>query len=117
MMRQERAKQFVPFDAMKNLQEALRDREERHSRVERHEICDEQQERNSCVIAQIIKGEKVEISYYCAFHDVIKEGIVNEVSIPFRYLKLNNERIPFENIYEIMITDKVSGGGIRMEAM
>ena len=42
----ERAKQFAPFDAMKGLQEALRDREERHSRVERHEISEEQQEKN-----------------------------------------------------------------------
>ena len=41
MTRQERAKQFMPFDAMKGLQEALRDREERHSRVERHGISDE----------------------------------------------------------------------------
>ena len=43
MMREERAKQFQPFDAMIGLQEALRDREERHSRVERHEISEEQQ--------------------------------------------------------------------------
>ena len=41
MMRQERAKQFMPFDAMKGLQEALRDRAERHTRVERHDISDE----------------------------------------------------------------------------
>ena len=42
MMREERAKQFAPFDAMKGLQEALRDREERHSRVEKLEISEEQ---------------------------------------------------------------------------
>ena len=41
MTQAERAKQFAPFDAMKGLQEALRDREERHARVERHEISEE----------------------------------------------------------------------------
>lgn len=41
MTRAERAKIFSPFDAMKGLQEALRDREERHLRVERHDISEE----------------------------------------------------------------------------
>ena len=41
MTRAERAKLFAPFDAMKGLQEALRDREERHLRVEKHEISEE----------------------------------------------------------------------------
>ena len=46
MTRQERAKQFMAFDAMKGLSEALRDREERHSRVDRHDISDEAIEAN-----------------------------------------------------------------------
>ena len=105
MMRQERAKQFMPFDAMKGLQEALLDREERHSRVERHEISDEQQAQNSLTIAKLAKGTKVSLSYYCAFHDIVKEGTITEISFPFHYLKLNNERISLEDIYEVEITD------------
>ena len=35
----------MAFDAMKGLQEALRDREERHSRVEKHDISEEQAEK------------------------------------------------------------------------
>ena len=50
LTREERAKLFAPFDAMKGLKEALRDREERHSRVARHEISEEQAEENSRVI-------------------------------------------------------------------
>ena len=56
MTREERAKQFMAFDAMKGLQEALRDREERHSRVDRHDISDEQIERNNLTISRIRKG-------------------------------------------------------------
>lgn len=52
MTQAERAKQFAPFDAMKGLQEALRDREERHARVERHDISEEDIERNSSVLAK-----------------------------------------------------------------
>ena len=59
MTQAERAKQFAPFDAMKGLQEALRDREERHARVERHDISEEDIERNSSVLAKLTKGTRV----------------------------------------------------------
>ena len=59
MTRKDRAKQFMPFDAMKGLQEALRDREERHSRVARHDISEEQQMQNSEVIMQLEKRSRV----------------------------------------------------------
>ena len=105
MTLQERAKQFVPFDAMKGLQEALRDREERHCRVERHDISDEDIAANSIVISKLSKGLMVHVEYYCAFHDIEKEGRITEISIPFKYIKLNGEKIIFEDIYRIRITD------------
>ena len=61
MTQAERAKQFAPFDAMKGLQEALRDREERHARVERHDISEEQIEKNSEVLSRITKGTRVRV--------------------------------------------------------
>ena len=41
MTQSDRAKQFMPFDAMKGLKEALRDREERHSRVEKRDLSED----------------------------------------------------------------------------
>ena len=112
MTRLDRAKQFAPFDAMKGLQEALRDREERHTRVEKHEISEDTIEEISKVISRLERGMTVEISCYSAFHDVIKQGIVTDVSIPYQYLKLGNERIWFDDIYAIRITDiKKKDGG------
>ena len=90
---------------MKGLQEALRDREERHSRVDRHDISDEAVEANSKVISKLSKGHIVHVEYYCAFHDIAKEGRITEISIPFKYIKLNGERIAFDDIYRIRITD------------
>ena len=105
MTQAERAKQFAPFDAMKGLQEALRDREERHARVERHDISEEDIERNSSVLAKLTKGARVTMDYYCAFHDITKEGRITEISTALRYLKLNGEKIFFDDIYCIRITD------------
>lgn len=90
---------------MKGLQEALRDREERHCRVDRHDISDEDIEANSIVISKLSKGLTVHIEYYCAFHDIEKEGRITEINIPFKYIKLSGERIAFDDIYKIRITD------------
>ena len=101
----DRARQFMPFDAMKGLQKALRDREEWHSRVEKREISEDMIEKNSSVLAHVVKGATVLIEYYCSFHDVIKEGVITSFNPSFRFLKLNDEKILFEDIYEIKITD------------
>ncbi len=105
MSRQDRAKQFLPFDAMKGLTEALREREERHARTERREIGEEQQEANSQVLARIEKGMRVEVQCYRAFHDTVREGVVSRISLPYHFLLIEEDRIAFEDIYAIRILD------------
>lgn len=110
MTRGERAKQFAPFDAMKGLQEALRDREERHSRVERREISEEMTEQNERVIRRLTRGMTVEVYYYCAFHDVTRRGTVTDIDLTFRHLTLDHPPdqvlIWFDDIYSITILDE-----------
>lgn len=101
MTREERAKQFMPFDAMKGLKEALLDREEKHSRVMRHEITEEEKKKNSEVFLSLKKYELVSIAYFSNFHDIKKDGRITEINLPFRYIRLNDEKIMFENIYSI----------------
>ena len=105
MTQAERAKQFAPFDAMKGLQEAIRDREERHARVERHDISEEQMERNSEIFAKLTKGARVRIECYYAFHDIAVTGTVTVIDTVFRYLKMGREKFPFSDIYSIEILD------------
>ena len=95
----------MAFDAMKGLSEALRDREERHLRVEKHDISDEVIEQNSRVLSALTCGMRVRLEYYRAFHDVVGEGRVTELSVPFKYLRLDGEKVIFENIYKIEIID------------
>lgn len=105
MMREERAKQFAPFDAMKGLQEALRDREERHLRVEKHDISEDQMEKNSEVLINLDKGSRVRLECYRAFHDVVVTGKVTAVDTIFQFLKIGTEKILFRDIYTIEILD------------
>ncbi|MBR4465063.1 YolD-like family protein [bacterium] len=105
LTRLERAKLFAPFDAMKGLKEALRDREERHARVARHEISDEQAEENSRAILKLERGMLVEVYCHHAFHDVVIRGAVTELDLTLKKLKLNGKNILFDDIYAIAVKD------------
>ncbi|MBO7447568.1 YolD-like family protein [bacterium] len=103
LTRLERAKLFAPFDAMKGLKEALRDREERHARVARHEISEEQAEENSRAILRLERGMEIEVYCHLSFHDVVKRGVVTDLDLALRKLKLNGKNILFDDIYTITI--------------
>lgn len=105
MTREQRAKQFQPFDAMKGLQEALRDREERHTRVTRTEISEEKSDANSAILYKVEKGMKIRLLCYFSFHNVKMEGRVTEIDLVYKYLKLGNDKIYFDDIYDIKICD------------
>ena len=103
LTRLERAKLFAPFDAMKGLKEALRDREERHARVARHEISDEQAEENSRVILKLERGMTVAVYCHHAFHDVVIRGRVTGLDLARKMLSLDGGNIFFDDIYSISI--------------
>lgn len=103
LTRLERAKLFAPFDAMKGLKEALRDREERHARVARHEISDEQAEENSRAILRLERGMLVEVYCHHAFHDVVIRGRVTGLDLARKMLSLDGENILFDDIYAVSI--------------
>lgn len=105
MTRAERAKQFAPFDAMKGLNEALRDREERHMRVDKHEISEEAAAENSRTVVKLRRGMMVYVSYYCAFHDAEIKGTLEDINLGLKHLTVDGEQIWFEDIYSIRIVD------------
>lgn len=105
MTREERAKQFMPFDAMKGLSEALRDREERHLRVDKREITDEAAEMISDALTRLERGMRVEIEYHHAFHDLRSAGIITDISYAYKFLKLDDCKIYFDEIYDIIVSD------------
>lgn len=105
MTRQERAKQFAPFDAMKGLQEALRDREERHDRVQKRELSEEAQKNISDVLRRLCRGMKVDVTYYGAFHEERERGYVTDVNIQAGCIVVENTTVWLEDIYSIRIIE------------
>ena len=89
---------------MKGLKEALRDREEeRHARVARHEISEEQAEENSRVILKLERGMTVAVYCHHAFHDVVIRGRVTGLDLARKMLSLDGGNIFFDDIYSISI--------------
>lgn len=63
--RAERAKQFLSFDALKGLQEALREKEKQLEFVEKVELCEEMIEKLSEKLQILEIGSLIIVKYYC----------------------------------------------------
>lgn len=105
MTRENRAKQFMPFDAMKGLKEALAVREERRSRVEKREMSEDQIEHLSTMLGRIETGMELSIEHYRAFHYVVSHGKVRGLDLVHKFVLLNTEKIYFDNIYDLLIKE------------
>lgn len=103
MNKANRAAQFQPFDALKGLQEELRMREERRNRVAKKEVSEEKVEEISKKLIKIQKGFNVEIVFYRNGRYYELTGSVFAKNDTYRYLMIGEEKIPYEDIYELKI--------------
>lgn len=96
-----REAQFMPFDAIKGLQEELRKREEKHLRVEKKELSNEEQEEISNVIIKLNKGDNVKVEFYYFGHYKTICGEIKKIDFNYKYVMIENEKIVFDDIYKI----------------
>jgi hypothetical protein len=104
--RADRAKIFMPFDALKGLREALQAKEEMRSRVERVELNEDSMQAISDTLSRVGKGTQVKVTFYYNGHYVDLTGEVTDMNVPYRYLAVNGSRIYFADIYELAIVAK-----------
>ena len=97
-----RAKQFLPFDALKGLQEALREKEieyEEKKELSEESLNDLQKEFN-----KIEKGKKVKIRYYINSQYKNSEGIITKIDYIRKKITINmNENINLCDVLKIDI--------------
>lgn len=94
-----RAKQFVPFAAVKGYEEALRAKEK--IVVEKIELSEERKEELDFILHQIKKNDIITIVYFYKGEYIQLEGMVSRLDKDARVIKIVNTKIPFEDIYEI----------------
>lgn len=94
-----RAKQFVPFAAVKGYEEALRAKEK--IVVEKIELSEEKKAELDFKLHQIKKNDIITVVYFYKDEYLKIEGMVSRLDINARILKIVNTKIPFENIYDL----------------
>lgn len=95
-----RAKQFVPFAAVKGYEEALRAKEK--IVVEKIELSEEKKEELDFKLHQIKKNDIITVVYFYKDEYIQLEGMVSRVDTDAKILKIVNTKIPFEDIYEFI---------------
>lgn len=99
MSKEDRAKQFMPFAALKGHQEALRKKEK--IVVEKMELSDEYKEELDRKLRQVHKNDMITVVYYHEEEYLKLTGMVSRIDETARILKIVNTKIDFDDLYEI----------------
>lgn len=99
LSRVERAKQFLPFDAVKGLQVALREKEIEH--INKFELSDEQIENISDTLKMLRIGEKIEVVYYVDRQYKKMQGNVVKLNNVKKSILIDDIEIFFGDIFSI----------------
>lgn len=101
MSREERAKQFMPFAALKGYELALREKEK--IVVPKMELSEDYKEQLDRIMHRIAKNDMVTVVYFCKGEYLKVTGMVARKDESARVLKIVNTNIAFSDIYQIEI--------------
>ena len=99
MDRSERAKQFMPFAALKGFEELLAEKEKMI--VPKIELSEERKAELDDKMRSIQKNDIITVTYYAKDEYLKMCGMVSGINTNVRYLKVANTKIPFDDIYDI----------------
>lgn len=104
MSREERAKQFMPFAALKGYEMALREKE--RIVVSKVELSEDYREELDYRMQQLEKNDIVEVVYFCKGEYLKITGMVSKKDESARILKVVNTNIAFSDIFQMDILKK-----------
>lgn len=97
------AKQFKAFDALKGLKEEIEKQEK--NLLTMPEYSEDHTERIAKFIAASKKGDFLKFKYFCDQQIIIVEGSIKKIDSTSRFMIIDNEKIYFKNIMEILNMD------------
>lgn len=101
MSREERAKQFMPFAALKGYPEALHRKEK--VIVPKRELSEEYAKELDGKLRQVQKNDMVTAIYFCKGEYVKVSGMVSRIDETAGVLKIVNTKIEFTDLYDIVL--------------
>ena len=99
MAREERAKQFMPFAALKGYTEALRRKEK--IIVPRIEVSEDYAQELDRKLRQVRRLDTITVVYFRKGEYLKIQGVVSRIDENARILKIVQTKIPFEDILEV----------------
>lgn len=99
MNREDRAKQFMPFAALKGYPDALRKKEK--IVVPKAELSEEYQEELDRELRQVRKNDIITVIYFYKGEYLKLTGMVSRIDATARILKIVNTKISFEDIFKL----------------
>lgn len=109
----DRARQFMPFAALKGYYDMVRARE--RVAEPRHELTEEEAVALSEQVARLRKGDMARIVYYRDDAYVPVTGVVTQVETTLRELTVVKTKVPFDDIRSIEVLDAPGRDGGRKE--
>ena len=100
MPREDRAKQFMPFAALKGFQEMLKEKE--RIVVPRMELSEEQKEELDRKLQMLEKNDIATVVYFQDGEYVKVKGMVSRIDLSSRIVKIVNTKICFDDIADIL---------------
>ncbi len=97
MRREDRAKQFAPFAALKGFDEALRAKEK--IVVSKPVLSEEEREELDRNLHTIEYGSIVKAKYYENDECLEITGVLSRIDMDARYIKIVNKKLDFQNVY------------------
>lgn len=97
----DRARQFLPFDALKGFKDLIKEVE--RVKVNKKELTEENIEKLSKTILSLEKGMMVKVIYFEQDEYLKLEGIVSKIDITNRFIMIVKKRISLDDIFEIEV--------------
>lgn len=101
MSREERAKQFMPFAALKGYPEALQKKEK--IVVPKVELSEDYQEELNRILLQVKVNDMITVTYFLKDEYLKITGMVSKIDKSARFLQIVHTKIPLDDIYQIIL--------------
>ncbi len=104
-MQHDRARQFMPFDALKGLQEALRIKEFEHERLQKGDLSEEKTEEICKAMKTLKKGDFAFATYFKDGHYFTTSGVA-KLEAEYQTIIIGDVKISFDDLFDLKIIQK-----------
>ena len=107
MSREERAKQFLPFSAVRGLEEALEMKRQELFVDVPHVLLSDAEEEINDTLKSTVKGDVIEVEYFDGVKNTLVKGSVDYIKEKEGVISVEGKTIKFEIIGKVKMINKI----------